>query len=225
MNPELEKLIDAVLADGVVTDNERAVLHRKAKELGVDPDEVDIHVDSRLQAKRNDAKPKKPTKCPSCGAPISGISRVCGDCGHVFEDGGPGGAPDLHKTLDKLNEFLAELKAIPVPGSSAYTSEQSARSLTMNPLAKAMGLGGSVPEQGPEVRYQACLARLEKEKRTVSMYFGENSQVQRLLKDIESEVNERNKKVATGEVKHKVTKAIILGGSLLVFAALIGGII
>ena len=42
MNPELEKLIDLALADGILTDKERAVLQKKAESLGVDQDEFEM---------------------------------------------------------------------------------------------------------------------------------------------------------------------------------------
>ena len=45
---ELEELIDSVLADGVVTDQERTVLRKRALACGEDPDEVMIVVDGRL---------------------------------------------------------------------------------------------------------------------------------------------------------------------------------
>ena len=44
---ELEELIDSVLADGVITDQERAVLRKRALACGEDPDEVMIVVDGR----------------------------------------------------------------------------------------------------------------------------------------------------------------------------------
>lgn len=45
---ELEEIIEAALADGVLTDKERAVLHKRALAEGVDPDELDIVIDGRL---------------------------------------------------------------------------------------------------------------------------------------------------------------------------------
>lgn len=78
---ELEELIGAVLADGEITDKEREVLHKKAAEEGVDPDELDVVIDGRL-AKMRPTPPPVPQpqpvqstkmgnvmKCPSCGAP------------------------------------------------------------------------------------------------------------------------------------------------------------
>jgi hypothetical protein len=48
MNPELEKLIDLTLADGVLTEKEKTVLFRKARELGVEEDELEIILDGKL---------------------------------------------------------------------------------------------------------------------------------------------------------------------------------
>lgn len=48
IHSELAQLVEAILADGVITPKERAVLHRKAISLGVDTDELDIMVDARL---------------------------------------------------------------------------------------------------------------------------------------------------------------------------------
>ncbi|MBP3285367.1 MAG: hypothetical protein J6M15_00285 [Prevotella sp.] len=45
---ELEEVIEAALADGVLTDKERAVLHKRAAAEGVDPDELDVVIDGRL---------------------------------------------------------------------------------------------------------------------------------------------------------------------------------
>ena len=45
---ELETLINAVLADGVVTDKERAVIQKKAAQEGVDADEIDVYIDGLL---------------------------------------------------------------------------------------------------------------------------------------------------------------------------------
>ena len=57
---ELEKLITMALEDGNVTAQEREVLHRKAQSLGVDPDELDMVLNSRIEKaqdrKRNGGK-------------------------------------------------------------------------------------------------------------------------------------------------------------------------
>ena len=89
---ELEELIDSVLADGVVTDQERAVLRKRALACGEDPDEVMIIVDGRLAKMKKAASPTTPAtekrgnivKCPNCGAPIEAGAVKCKECGYVF---------------------------------------------------------------------------------------------------------------------------------------------
>jgi len=51
-----DQLLDAALADGVVTDKERAILLKKATAQGYDPDEVELIIDGRL-AKMKPAQP------------------------------------------------------------------------------------------------------------------------------------------------------------------------
>ncbi|GEM_PF-3697527 len=47
---ELNELIDVVLADGVITDKERAVIHKRAQSEGIDPDEIDVFLDGRIES-------------------------------------------------------------------------------------------------------------------------------------------------------------------------------
>lgn len=93
----LEEIIEAALADGMITDKERAVLHKKAQMEGVDPDEVDVVIDGRLAKMKREVdwlKPEPPrsvrrgnlAKCPSCGSPyVPGTGR-CPECGHVYQN-------------------------------------------------------------------------------------------------------------------------------------------
>lgn len=89
---ELEELIDSVLADGVITDQERTVLRKRALACGEDPDEVMIVVDGRLAKMKKSASPAIPAtekrgnivKCPNCGAPIEAGAVKCKECGYVF---------------------------------------------------------------------------------------------------------------------------------------------
>ncbi|MDD6583042.1 MAG: leucine-rich repeat protein [Bacteroidales bacterium] len=74
---DLEKLIQAALVDGVVTDKERAVLVKKVKEAGGDVDEFEMLLDARIyeaQQKNGKAKsePAKPKAEPKPAAKVSG---------------------------------------------------------------------------------------------------------------------------------------------------------
>ena len=57
---QLEQLIQSVIADGVVTEKERAVLHKRAVAEGVDEDEIDVYVDGLLA--KVEPKEKEPKK-------------------------------------------------------------------------------------------------------------------------------------------------------------------
>ena len=47
-NEELEMLIDAALADGVLTDKEKQILFKKAQQYGVDLNEFEMVLEGRL---------------------------------------------------------------------------------------------------------------------------------------------------------------------------------
>jgi len=87
MNQELEKYIDLAVADGVVTEKEKNVLIRKAKELGVDQDELEMvleakfHLQKKYVDKSKNETPISATKeCPSCGAQNDVIFTNCMFC-------------------------------------------------------------------------------------------------------------------------------------------------
>lgn len=48
-NEELENLIDAALTDGVLTDKEKQILFKKAQAMGVDLDEFEVIVETKLE--------------------------------------------------------------------------------------------------------------------------------------------------------------------------------
>lgn len=114
---ELEEIIDAALADGVLTDKERSVLHKRAQAEGVDADELDIVIDGRLAKMKKTEdwlRPTPPTqleneklgnvvKCPSCGAPVVGGSAVCPECGYTFSNVKSNSS--VEKLAMKLEEF------------------------------------------------------------------------------------------------------------------------
>lgn len=95
---ELEEIIEAALADGVLTDKERAVLYKRAKAEGIDIDEFEIIIEGRLAKARKHEdwlRPTPPSKsskekqgivlyCPSCGAIIDKTHAVCSECGYAF---------------------------------------------------------------------------------------------------------------------------------------------
>lgn len=109
-SPQIEELINAILADGVITEKERNVLHKRAMAEGIDPDEIDVIVDGRLfemnKSKNQGAPvnvpppPPQPAvqrsstkygvlhKCPNCGCTVAAASVRCDECGYTFREVG-----------------------------------------------------------------------------------------------------------------------------------------
>ena len=97
-NEELENLIDAALADGVLTEKEKQILFKKAQTMGVDLDEFEMVLDARLvklkkaeQEKAASSAPKSNKlgdvkKCPACGAMVQSYQGSCPECGYAFEN-------------------------------------------------------------------------------------------------------------------------------------------
>lgn len=106
---ELSKLIEASLVDGVITDQERAVIRKRALLEGVDPDEVDVMLDAEVQKirKKQEEAVTKVKKCPSCGEIIPAMTAVCPSCGHVVDARNDS---DLNQYMEKLEGALVKLK-------------------------------------------------------------------------------------------------------------------
>jgi uncharacterized Zn finger protein (UPF0148 family) len=95
-SPELEKLIEITIADGVLTDQEKAVLNEAAQKEGVDIKQLDVYIQYLLyQRKEKEIKKAEEIKaektiggevkkCPNCGAPYKLGTLVC-VCGHMFD--------------------------------------------------------------------------------------------------------------------------------------------
>ena len=85
---ELNKLIEASLVDGVLTDKERAVIRKRALLEGVDPDEVDLMLDAEIDKLRiqQESAVKKVKKCPACGGILPAMSAICPSCGYEFRN-------------------------------------------------------------------------------------------------------------------------------------------
>ena len=115
MNKELEQLINYAIADGVITEKEREILRKKASEMGVDPDEVEMVLEGRLgekmQRENFSALKSQMRKCPSCGEIISITSGVCPSCNFVFDNQGQD--IKLLSDLDKLYVDISKSKKIP----------------------------------------------------------------------------------------------------------------
>lgn len=103
----LKQLIDAALTDGVITEQERQVIKKKAIAENVDPDEIDVYLNSEIQ--RINMQKQQSTgiiKCPACGEIVPPLTGVCPSCGHIIsfhsEDTQKTSLLNLKKQLDAL---------------------------------------------------------------------------------------------------------------------------
>jgi hypothetical protein len=109
MHPEIEKLIDLALADGQITEKERNVILKKASELGVDSDEIEMTLDGRLhQIQAYQTKPSKEKvgnikTCPACGESVKSLELICSACSHEFT---------IFSAENGINSLLRSLKSI-----------------------------------------------------------------------------------------------------------------
>lgn len=104
---EIEELIDAALADGVLTEKEKQILLKKAKAQGIDLDEFEMVLNARLLKVQQpqSARPAR-TKlgnivaCPNCGAVVQAYMAKCPECGYEFEN------VKANLSIDRLAETL-----------------------------------------------------------------------------------------------------------------------
>ena len=147
-NEQIEALISAALADGVLTEKEKQILFKKAESMGIDLDEFEMVLDARLvELKKKEAQkaeqhqlemekakaaqksaPKSDKygeirKCPACGALIKAFQAKCPECGYEFAS--IEANLSSKKLADKLNgSFLGMQKktiieSFPIPNTKA----------------------------------------------------------------------------------------------------------
>lgn len=95
---EMEALIEATLQDGVLTDQEKAVLVKRAQKEGIDVDELDVYIQSLLQKRQQEQIEKRNQQeeelekekakaigpvCPKCGKQVAPLTLKC-ECGYEF---------------------------------------------------------------------------------------------------------------------------------------------
>ncbi|MBO4661639.1 MAG: hypothetical protein J5630_02945 [Bacteroidaceae bacterium] len=72
----LERLIKSVIADGQITDKERAVLYKKAEAEGVDADEIDVYVEGLIAEQSNQSKSASQVEASKTSYDLSQVKKL-----------------------------------------------------------------------------------------------------------------------------------------------------
>lgn len=146
---KIEALINAALADGVLTEKEKQVLFKRAEAEGIDLDEFEMVLDARLveleKAEKEKAEKSAPKstkygdvrKCPVCGAMVPALAVTCPECGYEFS--GVDANLSSQKLQAQIDEILAnaEKKKIEIQQKS-YLRDYTEKGEVWSPLEKAV---------------------------------------------------------------------------------------
>lgn len=133
MHQEIENLINMAIADGDVTEKERAIILRKAEVLGEDKDEVEMILDGKIALLKKEQTATQPTvaqksnkegdlkKCPACGSPVQAFSTKCPDCNHEFSN--IEANVSIGKLFEMLNACENERKDVSTTGTFGFMTQ------------------------------------------------------------------------------------------------------
>lgn len=221
-NEELETLIDAALADGVLTEKEKQILFKKAQKMGVDLDEFEMVLDARLVKLKKAEKAKESApksnklgdvkKCPNCGAVVQRFQGVCPDCGYAFE------GVEVNASVKKLSEELVKKKdyykkmsviqCFPVPNTKTDLIELISFIQTQLTSINYRSLDSS--SFGAREYRKACQSKLQECFLKAKLLFPKDVQLEALFQ----EVDVVNKKDAN---KRNTTKTVLMIVGILLF--------
>jgi len=119
---ELENLIQATLEDGVLEENEKAALVKRAEREGADIAELEIYIKSLLQKRARELENEKTAerkkvekekkeafgrKCPKCGAQVPPLTLKC-ECGYEFTK--KESVSSAQVLFEKISKLSTEIK-------------------------------------------------------------------------------------------------------------------
>lgn len=216
MHPEIENLINMALADGEVTEKERAIILRKAESLGIVKDEVEMILDAKLhqlKTKANESKKENVNKCPSCGEIIHGLSQVCSSCGYVLNKSTIVGenSKSLNDNIHQLENLIIDVKSSPKP---SFGDRMKIVVLTYFSFGLYLIYRKFAHKKGDS--FDNLVAKCEKEARLIKVHYGEDKKVRMLLEELNSEIDK------IGKERKKLSLRTNLGcfGLVIIFIGL-----
>jgi hypothetical protein len=147
---KLENLIELAIIDGILSDKERDVLYRRAKEEGIDLDEFEIVVEGRLFEKKQellsfnnevpiqpnpipeyDKKEQKIRRCPACNDILQLFTTNCSSCDYELDSGDVDSvAKNLLIQLSKIDKLKKNVGNSAL--LSAFSDSNSSGDLNIN---------------------------------------------------------------------------------------------
>lgn len=180
---ELNKLIEASLVDGVITDQERAVIRKRALLEGVDPDEVDLMLDAEIQKIRQKQQEAvaKVKKCPACGEIMPALSGTCPSCGHTV-------AVSKDDANQELLGLMSQMEAAVKDFSESYklTGKDIVLLWLLN-IIWAIFLAYRFVSDKNKLKYK------EVKRKSLTLY-GDNKKLQNFIAEMDDEINQIQKR-------------------------------
>lgn len=237
-NEQLEQLIDAALADGVLTEKEKQILFKKAQTFGIDLDEFEMVLDARLVKiqKEQQAAPKSNKlgdvkKCPACGAIVQSYQGKCNECGYEFENiqanlSSVKLAEELKRIDDEYNVKIESLlgdknrdKRLTLETKMRNRKEQVILTFPI-PITKAdlvefitiMGtqaVGGGSLSEAYMGKYEECVVKSK-------ILFPKDKQLESAIEDIENKRKEKEKVKVKSNREDNIENILMLLYSLVV---------
>lgn len=226
MHPEIEKLIDLAIADGQITEKERNVILKKANELGVDADELEMVLDGRLhQIEANTPKHKEKVGnvriCPACGGILMPMAVECSSCGHQFTK------HEISVSLSLLKEKLSMTKnEIERFNVLKNFSPNKDRESIIDSLHYLLGL--VISENLSEIDLKTNNMLKQKVQEIISrtkIYFKDDQTFNKLIDEFSQNINEKFKTseyfIAIGKQKQTRSYIFTTGGFVIFFGVFI----
>lgn len=163
---ELENLIEATLADGILEENEKAALVKRAQKEGVDLDELEIYIKSIMQKReqnrqitldketRAHEKLREGNVCPHCHTVIPPLTKICPNCHQAVNSNETSGDKEMYTLIDQISAATVKVK------SSASTEA-----------------------------FKTAKAECEVLLKKANMFYGDNQKVQMLVFDLQNEIS------------------------------------
>lgn len=187
-NEQIENLINAALADGVLTEKEKQILFKKAESMGIDLDEFEMVLDARLvELKKKEAReaeqhelemekvkaaqksaPKSNKfgdirKCPACGAILQSFQTRCPECGYEFKN---------VEAVNSAKNLFDQLQAVELRKADRLTAHDKEKNDRLEQLSKrhnsdgtmAKLFGGKSRKETQDEEREDLIRELNKEK-------------------------------------------------------------